>query len=311
MSESSTQPQQTEEESRAPETARKHLEEGRQSEKEGDRWPALEAFERAFEADPEDPEVCFRLAYHLDLVGEDEEAIHLYQQAVDRPNPPIQALLNLAVLHEDRGAYDKAAQCVKQVLASHPNHPRARLFQKDIDAGQQMVLDDERERELEKWHALLETPVTDFNLQVKTRNALRRIDIRTLADLLRTTEPELRNFKIDEDSIDEVKRMLAQRGLRLGQGTERHGGGEGGEGASDEVRARSVNELDLSVRARKALALLNVQTLGELCDKTEEELMAIKNFGTTSLEEIKAKLHELGLALRQMEGEASSDTGER
>ncbi|MCC6227523.1 MAG: RNA polymerase subunit alpha domain protein, partial [Microthrixaceae bacterium] len=56
------------------------------------------------------------------------------------------------------------------------------------------------------------------------------------------------------------------------------------------------------VRARKALALLGVQTIGDLCLKTEAELMGVKNFGTTSLLEIKNKLSDMGLSLRKIEG---------
>jgi len=65
---------------------------------------------------------------------------------------------------------------------------------------------------------------------------------------------------------------------------------------------QSVNELDLSVRARKALALLNVQSIGDLVLKTEAELMGVKNFGMTSLLEIKEALDKMGLALRELEG---------
>ena len=287
----------------ANETARNAFDRGREAEREGDRLEAIERFREAHEADPDNPEICFKLAYHLDLLGEEDEAVSLYERAVSGENPPINALLNLAILYEDRGEYDRAEHCVQQVLATNPNHARARLFQKDMAAGSAVVLDDERERELEKWQALLDTPVTDFNLQVKTRNALRRIGIRTLSDLLRTTEAELQNYKVDEDSLDEVKRMLAQRSLRLGQTLPGQEEATPSATESDQgILGRSVNELDLPVRARKALALLGIQTVGDLCERTEQELMGIKNFGQTSLDEIKRKLAEHGLSLRQVEG---------
>ena len=60
--------------------------------------------------------------------------------------------------------------------------------------------------------------------------------------------------------------------------------------------------MELSVRARKALSLLNVGSIGDLAMKTEAELMGVKNFGVTSLNEIKAKLEEMGLGLRSLEG---------
>jgi len=55
------------------------------------------------------------------------------------------------------------------------------------------------------------------------------------------------------------------------------------------------------VRARKALQLLNIQSLGDLISHTEAELMGVKNFGATSLTEVKEKLTEYGLALRLLD----------
>ena len=64
---------------------------------------------------------------------------------------------------------------------------------------------------------------------------------------------------------------------------------------------KPVGDLQLSVRARKALQLLNIQTLGDLCSHTEAELMGVKNFGATSLTEVHEKLGALGLGLRNIE----------
>ena len=52
------------------------------------------------------------------------------------------------------------------------------------------------------------------------------------------------------------------------------------------------------MRARKALQLLNIQSVGDLCSHTEAELMGVKNFGATSLVEVREKLTEWGLELR-------------
>ena len=45
----------------------------------------------------------FRLGFLLDLAGEEEEAIGIYERCIDTPPAPINALINLAVLYEDRG----------------------------------------------------------------------------------------------------------------------------------------------------------------------------------------------------------------
>lgn len=296
---------------RDTDAARKYLDAADRALVEGDRERAIESLEAAYAADPDDTSICFRLAYELDLVGEEDEAIHLYEQAVQTPAPPFNALLNLAILYEDRGEFSKAERCVRQVLLTDPNHARARLYDKDIQASLAMRVDDEADRRTAKHHALLDTPVTDFDLSVRARNALRKMNVRTLGDLLRVTEAELRNFKnFGEASLDEIKAMLGQRGLRMGQAAEQAQSatkqaifdqlkGEGDE--SDQSLSRSVNELDLSVRARKALALLNIQSIGDLVARTEAELMGVKNFGMTSLLEIKDKLAGMGLGLRMLE----------
>jgi len=208
---------------RDTDTARKFFDEGFAAEQEGDRLRAIEKYEAAYTADPEDGELCFRLAYNLDLMGEEDEAIHLYEECVRQEKPKLNALINLAILYEDRGKYAQAERCIRQVLATNPTHPRARLFIKDILASKGMVIDDEAEKRAEKHHALLDTPVTDFELSVRTRNALRKMSIRTLGDLLKVTEAELRSFKnFGDASLEEIKTMLAQKGLRLGQAVEAH-----------------------------------------------------------------------------------------
>lgn len=295
---------------RDTESARRLFGEGRELERDRDRLAAIDKYEAAYAADPEDLEVCFRLAYNLDLVGEEDEAIHLYQECVQQEHPPLHALLNLAVLYEDRGKLAQAERCVRQVLTTDPNHARARLFIKDIVASKDLPIDEAVE-EIDLQHStLLDTPVTDFDLGVRTRNGLRKINIRTLGDLLKVTEAELRSFKnFGEASLEEIKAMLSQKGLRLGQAIEQRNAqvkqqvfDAAREQTGDEdVVERSINELDLSVRARKALALLNVQSLGDLVMKTEAELMGVKNFGMTSLLEIKEKLAEIGLSLRMLE----------
>src|SRR5207244_8979522 len=60
---------------------------------------------------------------------------------------------------------------------------------------------------------------------------------------------------------------------------------------------RSVEELELSVRSYNCLKNANIQTIGELVQKTEAEMLRTKNFGRKSLNEIKEILGGMGLAL--------------
>ena len=60
---------------------------------------------------------------------------------------------------------------------------------------------------------------------------------------------------------------------------------------------RSVEELELSVRSYNCLKNANIQTIRELVQKTENEMLKTKNFGRKSLNEIKEILHRMGLGL--------------
>ena len=62
-----------------------------------------------------------------------------------------------------------------------------------------------------------------------------------------------------------------------------------------------IEELDLSERPRNCLKRARVDTIGQLVTKTEDDLLAITNFGSKSLEEVLQKLDERGLALRVKE----------
>jgi DNA-directed RNA polymerase subunit alpha len=59
-----------------------------------------------------------------------------------------------------------------------------------------------------------------------------------------------------------------------------------------------IEDLDLSERPRNCLKRAQVNSVGELLNKTEDDLLAITNFGQKSLDEVKAKLDERGLSLR-------------
>ncbi len=71
---------------------------------------------------------------------------------------------------------------------------------------------------------------------------------------------------------------------------------ERGMGQMNEVLNRSVEELELSVRSYNCLKNANIQTIGDLVQKTEAEMLRTKNFGRKSLNEIKEILTNLGLA---------------
>ncbi|MBT8164263.1 MAG: DNA-directed RNA polymerase subunit alpha, partial [Acidimicrobiia bacterium] len=71
-----------------------------------------------------------------------------------------------------------------------------------------------------------------------------------------------------------------------------------------------IEALDLSERPRNCLRRAQVKTVGELVMRTEDDLLNITNFGQKSLEEVAAKLDELGLSLRQSRDEEPGQQAE-
>lgn len=67
----------------------------------------------------------------------------------------------------------------------------------------------------------------------------------------------------------------------------------------DKVLEMTVEELDLSVRSYNCLKRAGINTVEELIQRTEEDMMKVRNLGRKSLEEITSKLRELGLSLRK------------
>lgn len=280
------------------------------AEHRGDRETALEHFNAAIKLDPNCEEAMFRAARLHDLTGDDDRAVELYQSLAARPRSYVHALLNLAVLCEDRGRFDEALRYLRCVLAVHPNHTRARLFLKDVLSSREMMIDEVLEQRADKRNRLLDTPIGEFEVSVRARNCLKKMNIRTLGDLIKLTEEELMAYKnFGETSLLEVRALLAKRGLRLGQKPDEIDVSvlpEEPPPAAPKVNlppgaeallAKPVSELELSVRSRRCLQRLNVVTVGDLLQHTEADLLAARNFGQTSLNEVKLRLGELGLSL--------------
>ena len=285
----------------------------------GDTYGAIEYFERAVDMDPHHSQALFRLAGENALYGNDNEAIRLYEQSLSKAPFYVGALLNLGLLYEDKGNYSAAAFCFRRVLQHDQTHARALMYMKDIEATSEMYYDDDMAKNEARLAQLLSRPVTDFELSVRSRNCLASMDIHSLGDLTKTTEPDLLQGKnFGETSLVEIRDLMQAHGLRIGQNLApakpKEPGAWQGPGApvggtyailptdlspqEQAMLARSVSDLNLSVRARKCMARLGITSLSELVQRTPDELLATKNFGVTSLNEIRQQLGEIGLKLR-------------
>jgi len=283
---------------------------GVESEKEGNHEKALDLYERALNENPDHEQGAFRLAVLYDRRGDDAKAIELYERVCTSPPVHLNALMNLAVLYEDNNHYDEAHRCLDAVLRTNPNHERARLYMKDVESARGQFYDDD-DRRGDRRNQVLDIPITDFELSVRSRNCLKKMNIKSLGDLLRTSEAELLGYKnFGETSLNEIKQLLAAKGLRLGQAAEGDKSAAAAAlrkpsapigNAPPEILAKAVQDLELSVRSRKALQRLNINSVGELASRTEDELLGCKNFGMTSLNEIKQQLGTFGMTLRKLE----------
>ena len=65
----------------------------------------------------------------------------------------------------------------------------------------------------------------------------------------------------------------------------------------EKVLEMNIDELELSVRSYNCLKRAGINTVEELCSRTSEDMMKVRNLGRKSLEEVLAKLKELGLQL--------------
>ena len=72
-------------------------------------------------------------------------------------------------------------------------------------------------------------------------------------------------------------------------------------GSTENVININIDELELSVRSYNCLKRAGINTVGELVNKTADDMMKVRNLGRKSLDEVLAKLKELGLSLRESE----------
>src|SRR5437868_5270213 len=200
--------------------AEEYFKRGQDAETQGLHTKAVEFYERALNENPDHEIACFRLAVLYDRQADDAKAIELYERICTSPPVHLNALMNLAVLYEDNNHYEEAHRCLSAILRTNPNHERARLYMKDVESARSMYYDDD-DRRGDRRNAVLEIPLADFELSVRSRNCLKKMNMRTLGDLLKTTEQELLSYKnFGETSLNEIKALLASKGLRLGQNAE-------------------------------------------------------------------------------------------
>ena len=283
-----------------------YFQEGGIAEAEGDSPRSAKHYERSIELEPRHAGALFRLGFLNDRHGNDHEAIGFYERCLKYPPIGKGVFYNLGVLYEDNEQYDKATECYRRLAKSDPTDERAKLFVKDAEASLSMYYNPDEEQLSTQYLQVMENPIADFELSVRSRNCLKRMNIRTLGDLTRASEAQLlasKNF--GETSLEEVRAIMGAKQLRIGQSMEqgkqyefRYRPQQNLSPEEQAVLDKPVSDLNLSVRARKCMNRLALGSLGDLCQRSADELLEAKNFGMTSITEVREKLAQYNLKLR-------------
>jgi DNA-directed RNA polymerase subunit alpha len=274
---------------------------GRVADLFGEYGKAVELYEQVLEEEPQHARTLFQLAVCCDLNGENERAVELYKRCAQQKPTYVGALINLGILHEDEENYYEAIDCYKRVLAIAPRHRQAQMYLKDAEASLTMYVDVRKSKRMQRMEEIFALPVSGFELSPRSRAALDRLDVKTLGDLTRITRDQLLSEKnFGDTSLEEVESLLARYNLDLADEEQPVLPEAAPEEApaENESLTTSVDDLNLSTRCRKCMERLGIKNVGELVKKSEKDLLAVPNFGSTSLNEIVTKLNSMGLSLR-------------
>lgn len=259
---------------------------------------AIEAYEKALELEPDHQHALFRLAYKYDLLGQEEQAMELYDQLRRLRPLHVNTMMNLGIIYEDRGEYNKALECYQAVLEFYPTHWKAKMYLRDAQASLKMFYDEEALKKEERRRQLSSQHVSELNLSTRAKNALQKAKIFTLADLVGRTEEELLELPgLGASALKEIKELLHSKGLGLSSHKE-VSVDEYLKTIKPEVLNKPLSDFEWSGRIRKLFDKLGFITVGDLLRNTERDLLKNRNFGQTSLKEMRQKLATLGVQLR-------------
>lgn len=273
---------------------------GRLAEAKGNTEAAINAYEAALEKEPEHVEAAFQLGVLLDRIGDDDMAVEYYLVCADVHPHYVPGITNLGILYEERGESNAAIDCFRQVLAYNPRDRRALMLLRDAKSSRTMYYDEREERERERMEKIMRTPVNDFELSVRSRNCLAKMNIFTLGDLLKITEQEMLSYKnFGETSLKEVKEMLAARNLRLGMF--RDGEERSISKADQKVLGESVEKLELGNKSQQMLENLGVSRIGDLAQYSDLDLYKAPGSGQSVVQELSTALGAFGVSLPRPE----------
>ncbi len=281
-----------------PEGTERDFLQGRLLESRNNVEAAIKSYEAALENEPQHVEAAFKLGVQLDRIGDDDLAAEQYLICADVTPAYVPGVINLGILYDERGESNAAVDCFRQALAYNPRDKRSLTLLRDAKSSRTMHYDEKEERERERMEKIMRTSVNDFELSVRSRNCLAKMNIFTLGDLLRITEHEMLSYKnFGETSLKEVREMLAARNLRLGmyRDVEERSITK----ADQKVLGESIEKLELSAPSAAVMESLGVTRIGDLAQYTDLDLYRATGSGQTVVQELATALGAYGVALRK------------
>ncbi|NRA37463.1 MAG: tetratricopeptide repeat protein, partial [Planctomycetes bacterium] len=261
---------------------------------EGATEKAIHAFEAALDCDPSHVEAAFQLGSLLDRIGDEEMAIESYAVCANTYPPYLPGVLNLGLLYEERGEANAAIDCFRQVLAYNSNNPRAILLLRDATASRTMYYNEDEERNNLRLKKVLQTPVNDFELSVRSRNSLLKMNIFNIGDLISITKTEMLNYKnFGETSLKEIEEMLNNIGLHLGQLRESET--RDTRKIEPKILTEKIDKLELSVEASAVLTGLGISRIGDIEQYSDSTLYRLVGSGQNIVQELFTSMASIGM----------------
>ncbi len=287
--------------------------EGFIQELEGRPGDALAKYQDALRMDENHIPTLFRKAVLIDrqadrLMNSEQEpeeyARSIYEKIMDLTPSYEGPIMNLGILYEDQEEYESAQECYQMVLNEQPDDEIAEMYHGDAKASMNLSFQEEQMRERLDVGRVLNKSLSEFDFPQRIMDAFDQLKVETLGDLIQCSEEQLlacNNF--GQYSLDRVKNFLDEHDLSLSQKNRSKVTLKPGPPPEevDDILRKQIEEFDWSARSKRAMKRLSIFTVKDLVEHTEEELLDCRNFGETSLQEVKDTLSELGLSLKDNE----------
>lgn len=145
----------------------------------------------------------------------------------------------------------------------------------------------------------IEVPLDELGFTVGTYNCLKRAGIFSLGEICKKTMEDMTHVRnLGRKRLEEVLSKLEEYDLSLKDSEEEEVVTDTNN-ESDELLEKDIGEMELSIRSYNCLKRAGINTIGDLCSKSFEDMMRVRNLGRKSLEEVIDRLNYLGLLLSE------------